>query len=106
MGIGPIVRAVLAMARSLGMVVTAEGVETLEQARTLKAMACDYLQGFYFSPPVRAESLLGLLSQQWSLDEPSPPVSGANARNVQASLRRVTEADAVPRQPGMQPRIS
>jgi diguanylate cyclase (GGDEF)-like protein len=79
-----IVRAVLAMARSLGMVVTAEGVETLEQARTLKAMACDYLQGFYFSPPVRAESLLGLLSQQWSLDEPSPPVSGANARNVQA----------------------
>ena len=63
-----IVRAVLAMAHSLGMRVTAEGVETIEQARALKAMACDCLQGFYFSQPVAAEAIAELLSRRWTLE--------------------------------------
>jgi EAL domain-containing protein (putative c-di-GMP-specific phosphodiesterase class I) len=62
-----IVRAVLAMAHSLGMHVTAEGVETVEQACALKAMACDYLQGYYFSRPVAADQIPNLLQQRWSL---------------------------------------
>ncbi len=66
-----IVRAVLAMASSLGMRVTAEGVETIEQARVLKAMACDYMQGYYFSRPVAAAQIPALLSQRWSLEPPS-----------------------------------
>ena len=68
-----IVRAVLAMAGSLGMRVTAEGVETRAQARALKAMACDALQGFYFSRPVAADRIAALLTQCWDLcatDEP------------------------------------
>ncbi|MDH5538064.1 MAG: EAL domain-containing protein [Rhizobacter sp.] len=65
-----IVRAILAMADSLGMRVTAEGVETLAQAQALKAMACDSLQGFYFSRPVRASDIPELLSRQWTLDDP------------------------------------
>jgi PAS domain S-box-containing protein len=64
-----IVRAVLAMARSLGLRVTAEGVETLEQARALKAMACDCLQGFYFSRPVAAPAVPALLARHWALEE-------------------------------------
>ena len=67
-----IVRAVLAMAHSLGMRVTAEGVETLAQALALKAMACDSLQGIYFSRPVAAECLPGLLRQGWVLDGGQP----------------------------------
>ena len=67
-----IVRAVLAMAHSLGMRVTAEGVETRAQALALKAMACDSLQGFYFSRPVAAECLPGLLRQGWVLDGGQP----------------------------------
>ena len=59
-----IVRAVLAMASSLGMRVTAEGVETLGQAQALKAMACDGLQGFYFSRPVPADQVAALLTQR------------------------------------------
>ena len=43
-----IVRAVTAMGRSL---TTAEGVETLHQLETLRAEACDELQGYYFSRP-------------------------------------------------------
>ena len=36
--------------------VVAEGVETEAQARFLAAHRCDYLQGFYFSRPLDAES--------------------------------------------------
>lgn len=66
-----IVRAVLAMAHSLGMRVTAEGVETLDQARALRSMKCDSLQGFYFSRPVAARDLPALLARCWRLDEAS-----------------------------------
>ena len=65
-----IVRAILAMAGSLGLSVTAEGVETLEQAQTLKAMACGFLQGFFFSKPVVAEHVPSLLRQRWMRDAP------------------------------------
>ena len=62
-----IVRAILVMADSLGLTVTAEGVETLEQAQALKAMSCDTLQGYYFSRPVDAQAVPALLAQQWAL---------------------------------------
>ena len=75
-----IVRAVLAMAHSLGMHVTAEGVETIEQARALKAMGCDGLQGFYFSRPVAASAVASLVALQWTLqDEASNPRSKSPA---------------------------
>ena len=65
-----IVRAILSMARNMGFSVTAEGVETLEQAEALKQMSCDILQGYYFSRPVPAADIPGLLSRQWLTDEP------------------------------------
>jgi EAL domain-containing protein (putative c-di-GMP-specific phosphodiesterase class I) len=66
-----IVRAILSMARNLGFSVTAEGVETLEQADALKQMACDTLQGYYFSRPVPAADIPALLSRKWLTDGPS-----------------------------------
>jgi diguanylate cyclase (GGDEF)-like protein len=47
-----IVRAVVALARGLGMAVTAEGVETHEQRRAVAAEGCAEMQGFLFSKPV------------------------------------------------------
>ena len=58
------------MAGNLGMSVTAEGVETIEQARLLKHMACDSLQGFFFSKPVAPAEIPRLSSRCWSLGEP------------------------------------
>jgi diguanylate cyclase (GGDEF)-like protein/PAS domain S-box-containing protein len=56
-----IVRAILAMAASLGLSVTAEGVETFEQARLLESLGCDLLQGYFFSKPVPAQAIQVLL---------------------------------------------
>jgi EAL domain-containing protein (putative c-di-GMP-specific phosphodiesterase class I) len=63
-----IVRAILVMADSLGLAVTAEGVENFEQAQALKAMDCGSLQGFYFSRPVDAQGVPALLARHWVMD--------------------------------------
>ena len=47
----PILTSMIHMARSLGLKVTAEGIETPEQAHYLMAQDCDALQGFLFSRP-------------------------------------------------------
>jgi diguanylate cyclase (GGDEF)-like protein len=46
-----IVKALIGLSRSLGLIVKAEGVETLEQARVLRAFGCERAQGFLFSRP-------------------------------------------------------
>lgn len=50
------VRATIAMARNLGLTVVAEGVETVDQARTLAALRCDLGQGFLFGRPLSARA--------------------------------------------------
>jgi diguanylate cyclase (GGDEF)-like protein len=49
-----IVTAIVAMARSLNLKVTAEGVETEEQAAFLRSLTCDQAQGFHFGRPMPA----------------------------------------------------
>lgn len=56
-----IVRAVLAMARTMGLEVVAEGVEDEDQLSLLVAEGCRYIQGYYFSRPVPADEFLQLL---------------------------------------------
>jgi diguanylate cyclase (GGDEF)-like protein len=52
-----IVQAVVQMARSLGLRVVAEGVETEAQRDALVALDCDELQGYLFARPMTAQSL-------------------------------------------------
>jgi len=64
----PIVRAVIAMGRSLGCRVVAEGVETRQQFTYLREERCDEGQGHHFSPAVSAEKFEALLAQApWSV---------------------------------------
>ncbi|MCB1983906.1 MAG: EAL domain-containing protein [Burkholderiales bacterium] len=53
-----IVQAIMALAKSLGLRVTAEGVETFEQAASLTAQGCHEFQGYYFGKPVSLESFI------------------------------------------------
>jgi len=56
-----IANAIIAMGRTLGMSIVAEGVETDAQATFLKAQGCDEIQGFFYSralPPAEIEQLL------------------------------------------------
>jgi diguanylate cyclase (GGDEF)-like protein len=57
-----IVRAVVTLAQTLGIVVTAEGVETAEQLAQLRALGCEQGQGYYFARPVAADRLPELLA--------------------------------------------
>lgn len=56
-----IVTAVIGMARSLGLRVVGEGVETREQLEFLRAHECDEAQGYYFSRPVPPPAFAELL---------------------------------------------
>jgi EAL domain-containing protein (putative c-di-GMP-specific phosphodiesterase class I) len=57
-----IVRAVVTVAKTLNMDVTAEGVETDQQRIELKALGCDHAQGFLFARPADAEHVGPLLA--------------------------------------------
>ncbi len=60
-----IIRSVIDIAKTLGMTTTAEGVETSQQLDLLMALGCDEAQGYFFSKPVSAADLEGLMSK-WS----------------------------------------
>jgi EAL domain-containing protein (putative c-di-GMP-specific phosphodiesterase class I) len=56
-----IARTIVELGHSLGMSVTAEGVETVQQLQCLQQLGCDQCQGYLFSKPVPAPALMELL---------------------------------------------
>lgn len=57
------VKAILVFARSLGMTVVAEGVETEDQARFLREHGCSQQQGYLYSQAINADEFKALLTQ-------------------------------------------
>jgi EAL domain-containing protein (putative c-di-GMP-specific phosphodiesterase class I) len=54
-----IVQAVTELAHGLGLFATAEGVETIDQLRTVRELGCDLVQGYLVSAPLDAKALKG-----------------------------------------------
>jgi EAL domain-containing protein (putative c-di-GMP-specific phosphodiesterase class I) len=52
-----LIESIIAVVRNIGFRVIVEGVETAEQLAYLQSINCDMAQGFYLSPPKRAEQL-------------------------------------------------
>ena len=50
------------MAKALGCIVIAEGVETEDQLKILETLGCDRAQGFLIARPVSASDLVALLA--------------------------------------------
>ncbi len=63
-----IVRAMTALAQTLNMSVTAEGIETIEQLAHSRAIGIDRGQGYYFSHPMTAEEIEALIARNTSID--------------------------------------
>lgn len=57
-----ICRAVIALAHEFDIAVTAEWIETAEDAECLRDWHCDALQGFHFAPPMRLDDALAWLA--------------------------------------------
>ena len=58
-----IVRAIVGVAKSLGLMLVAEGIESAEQLECLRRLGCECGQGFFFSPPVSAGAIRDMLWQ-------------------------------------------
>lgn len=56
-----LVSIIVQLAHHMGLDVVAEGVETLEHAKALNDLKCEYGQGFYYSAPVPAEEAEAML---------------------------------------------
>jgi len=83
----PVVEAILALARGLGLEVVAEGVETRYQADWLRQRGCDTLQGFLFGAPARPSML--------AAPAPAPvpvAVTDADTRRIDRALLAVCQS--------------
>lgn len=76
-----VVTAIIALARSLGLRVIAEGVETLRQMEELHRLGCSLMQGFLFSRPLLPDDLERWLAQT-VLPRKAPWIAQANGEDL------------------------
>jgi EAL domain-containing protein (putative c-di-GMP-specific phosphodiesterase class I) len=86
----PIVSSIVNLARQLGMGVIAEGVETAQQVKHLKALDCPHAQGYLFSRPLTADEARAYLASLPPAGTPAPPQVTPHAARaeVQAPMPR------------------
>ena len=63
-----IVRCILTLGRDLGIRITAEGIETVEQLQMLRRLGCDCGQGYLFGRPMHPDDVPGFLTR-WHGEE-------------------------------------
>ncbi|OWV81399.1 diguanylate cyclase [Rhizobium sp. R634] len=70
-------QATVALARSLDIPVTAEGIETEAQAVAMRLFGCDCLQGYLFGKPMTADHITALLNERHAAEPAAPRRLGA-----------------------------
>ena len=60
-----IVRLIITLAKTLGMDTISEGVETLQQLNQLRALGCEFAQGYLFSRPLTPQAVELMLTEQY-----------------------------------------
>jgi diguanylate cyclase (GGDEF)-like protein len=75
-----ILRAIIGLARSLSLPVTAEGVETFEQAEYLRSLDCTEAQGYHFGRPVPATDVAAIILRNFA--DTSGPLDPGGSGNV------------------------
>ncbi len=74
-----IIAAIVGLGRTLGMSITAEGVETAEQLRLVTRQGCDEVQGFLLSRPLPREAVSRLFDADTTQTSAQPPSARASA---------------------------
>ena len=64
-----ILESIVYMAKSMGLPIIVEGVESQGQKEYLQNLGCQYVQGFYFYRPLRVSDFEELISNPYNLDE-------------------------------------
>ena len=83
-----VIRAVLALSASLGLTVTAEGIETSEHCEQLRTLGCDFGQGYLFARPLSARGAAELIAAErifvpaLQMDEAAGAVTTQNMTGV------------------------
>ena len=74
----PIIHAIVGISRGFGLHLLAEGVETYHQLKTLQGLGCEEMQGYFFSKPLPAIEIEGLLlgSNDWGITADTSAVDG------------------------------
>jgi diguanylate cyclase (GGDEF)-like protein len=100
-----IIRAIITLARNLGMDVVAEGIETANQLAQLKVLNCHYGQGYYFAKPLDRESAEALITIDCSHQHQNVPLNSQtilkeqkakeelllNIENLQQEIEELTQ---------------
>ena len=73
-----ILRAIVALARSLGLPVTVEGVETLEQADLMRSLGCDEAQGYHLGRPMSQTEAAALVLRDLAARASAPDMEWHN----------------------------
>ncbi|NJM34488.1 MAG: EAL domain-containing protein [Rhodomicrobium sp.] len=92
-----VLRAALAMARELGKDVVAVGIEREEDVAYVRALGCEYAQGFYFGEPMSEREVMSLINalsksnkreekRQKKKQEPAPAIAAAAVEKEAALL--------------------
>jgi sensor c-di-GMP phosphodiesterase-like protein len=83
-----VITAIIALARSLGLRVVAEGVENLRQMEVLHRLGCGLMQGYLFSRPIAPDEVVNWL-EQTVLPRKAPWIGQATSAERSLDLLRV-----------------